>query len=51
MYPLVLVTRLVDVIVCAPLPPLLPLDDVPMTSTYVCVFWTLVSPPDDALYE
>jgi hypothetical protein len=51
MYPPVLVTRLVDVIVCAPLPPLLPLDDAPMTSTYVCVFWTLVSPPDDALYE
>ena len=51
MYPLVLVTCPVDVIVCVPLPPLLPLDDVPMTSTYVCVFWTLVSPPDDALYE
>ena len=51
MYPLVLVTCLVDVIVCAPLSPLLPLDDVPVTSTYVCVFWTLVFPPDDVLYE
>ena len=51
MYPLMLVIRLVDVIVRRLLPPSPPLDDVPVTSTYVCVFWTLVSPPDDVLYE
>jgi hypothetical protein len=51
MYPLVLVTRLVDVIVCRLPLPSPPLDDVPVTSIYVCVFWTLVSPPDDVLYE
>jgi hypothetical protein len=45
MYPLVSLTRLVVVTVCLPLPPLLPLDDVPMTSTYICVFWMLVFPP------
>jgi hypothetical protein len=49
MYPLVLVTRLAAVTVCRPLPRSPLFDDVPMTSTYVRVFWTLVSPPDDAL--
>jgi ATP-dependent DNA helicase PIF1 len=49
MYPLVLLTSLVAVTVCRPLPPSPLFDDVPMTSTYVRVFWTLVSPPDDAL--
>ena len=49
MYPLVLLTSLAAVIVCRPLPPSPLFDDVPVTSTYVCVFWTLVSPPDDAL--
>jgi hypothetical protein len=51
MYPLVLLTSLVVVTVCRPLPPSPLFDDVPMTSTYVCVFWTLVFPPDDVLYE
>jgi hypothetical protein len=51
MYPPLLVTCLVIVTVCHPLPLSPPLDDMPMTSTYVCVFWTLVSLPDDALYE
>jgi hypothetical protein len=49
MYPPVLLTHLVAVIACHPPLPSSLFDDVPMTSTYVRVFWTLVSPPDDAL--
>ena len=45
MYPLVSLMGLVAVTVCLPLLPLPPLDDVPMTSTYVCVFWMLVFLP------
>ena len=35
---------LVPVIACHHLPPLAPSVDVPVTSTYVCVFWTLLPP-------
>ena len=45
MYLPVSLTSLVIVTVCHLPPPLLLFDDVPMMSTYVCVFWTLVFLP------
>ena len=45
MYPLMLLTSLVVVIVCRPRPPSPPPNDLPMMSTYICVFWTLVFLP------
>ena len=44
MYPLLWLMTLVPVIVCRHLPPSPPSFDVPVTSTYVCVFWTLLPP-------
>ena len=43
-YLLLWLMTLVPVIVCRHLPPLAPSVDVPVTSTYVCVFWTLLPP-------
>ena len=48
-YLLLWLMTLVLVIVCRHLPPSPPLVDVPVTSTYVCVFWTLLPLPYDAL--
>ena len=45
MYPLVLLTSLVAVTVCHPPLPSLLFYDMPMTSTYICMFWTLVFLP------
>ena len=44
MYPLLWLMTLALVIVCRHLPPSAPFTDVPVTSTYVCVFWTLPPP-------
>ena len=43
-YLLLWLITLVPVIVCRHLPPSAPSVDVPMTSIYVCVFWTLLPP-------
>ena len=43
-YLLLRLMTLVLVIVCRHLPPSAPSIDVPVTSTYVCVFWTLLPP-------
>ena len=43
-YLLLWLMTLVPVIVCRHLPPLAPSIDVPVTSTYVCVFWMLPPP-------
>ena len=44
MYLLLWLMTLAPVIVCRHLPPSAPSIDVPVTSTYVCVFWTLLPP-------
>ena len=43
-YLLLWLMTLVPAIVCHHLPPSAPSVDVPVTSTYVCVFWTLLPP-------
>ena len=43
-YPLLWPMTPVPVIVCRHLPPSAPSVDVPVTSTYTCVFWTLLPP-------
>ena len=44
MYLCLLLMTLASVIVCRHPPPLALSDDVPLTSPYVCVFWTLPPP-------
>jgi hypothetical protein len=43
-YLLLWLITLVLAIVCCHLPPSAPSIDVPVTSTYICVFWTLLPP-------